>query len=120
MPANLENSAVTTGWEKVSFCSNETDYAKAFNYVDHNRLWKILQEIGIPDHFTGLLRNLYAIQEVRVRKVHRTTDLFQIGKGVSQSCILSPCLFNLHAENIMKMPGWIKHRLESRLPQIWR
>ena len=68
------------------------------------------------NHFTGLLINLYAGQEVTVRMVHRTTDLFQIWKGVSQGYILSPCLFKLHAENIMKMPGCMKHRLESRLP----
>ena len=69
--------------------------------VDHNKLWKILQEMGIPDHLTCLLRNLYGGQEATVRTGHRTTDWFQIGKGVCQGCILSPCLFNLHAEYIM-------------------
>ena len=74
------------------------DYAKAFNYVDHNKLWKILKEMGIPDHLTCLLRNLYAGQEATVKTGHGTKDWFQIGKGVHQGCILSPCLFNLYAE----------------------
>ena len=73
--------------------------------VDHNKLWKILKEMGIPDHLTCLLRNLYAGQEATVRTGHRTTDLFQIGKGVPQGCILSPCLFNLYAEYIMRNAG---------------
>ena len=73
--------------------------------MDHNKLWKILQEMGIPDHLTCLLRNLYAGQEATVRTRHRTTDWFQIGKGVRQGCILSPCLFNLYAENIMRNTG---------------
>ena len=72
-----------------------TDYAKAFDSVDHNKLWKILKEMGIPDHLICLLRNLYAGQEATVRTGHGTTDSFQIGKGVRQGCILSPCLFNL-------------------------
>ena len=76
-----------------------TDYAKAFDCVDHNKLWKILKEMGIPDHLTCLLRNLYAGQEATVRTRHGTTDWFQIGKGVCQDCILSPCL--LYAEHIM-------------------
>ena len=75
---------------------------KAFDCVDHNQLWKILQEMGIPDHLTCLLRNLYAGQEATVRPRHGTTDWFQIGKGVRQGCILSPCLFNLYAEYIMQ------------------
>ena len=78
------------------------DYAKAFDCVDHNKLWKILQEMGIPDHLTCLLRNLYAGQEGTVRTRHGTTDWFQIGKGACQGCILSPCLFNLDAEYIMQ------------------
>ena len=78
------------------------DYAKAFDCMDHNKLWKILKEMGIPDHLNCLLRNLYAGQEATVRTGHGTTDLFQIGKGVHQGCILSPCLFNLYAEYIMK------------------
>ena len=78
------------------------DYAKAFDCVDHNKLWKILKEMGILDHLTCLLRNLYAGQEANVRTGHGTTDWFQIGKGVHQGCVLSPCLFNLHAEYIMR------------------
>ena len=78
------------------------DYAKAFDCVDHNKLWKILKEMGIPDHLTCLLRNLYAGQEATVRTGHGTTDWFQIGKGVCQGCILSPCLFNLYAEYVMR------------------
>ena len=81
------------------------DYAKAFDCVDHNKLWKILKEMEIPDHLTCLLRNLYAGQEATVRSGHRTTDWFQIRKGVCQSCILSPCLFNLYAEYIMRNVG---------------
>ena len=80
------------------------DYAKAFDCVDHNKLWKILKEMGIPDHLTCLLRNLYAGQEATVRTGHETTILFQIGK-VRQGCILSPCLFNLYAEYIMRNTG---------------
>ena len=83
-----------------------TEYAKAFDYADHNKLWKILKEMGIPDHQTCLLRNLYAGQEATVRTGHGTTDWFQIGKGVRQGCILlSPCLFNLYAEYIMRKAG---------------
>ena len=78
------------------------DYAKAFDSVDHNKLWKILKEMEIPDHLTCLLRNLYAGQEATVRTGHGTTDWFQIGKGVRQGCRLSPCLFNLYVENIMR------------------
>ena len=78
------------------------DYAKAFDCVDQNKLWKILQEMGIPDHLTCLLKNLYAGEEETVRTRHGTTDWFQIGKAVHQGCILSPCLFNLYAEYIMQ------------------
>ena len=81
------------------------DYAKAFDGVDHNKLWKILREMGIPDHLTYLLRNLYAGQEATVRTGHGTTDWFQIGKGGYQGCILSPCLFNFYAEYIMRNEG---------------
>ena len=81
------------------------DYAKAFDYVDHNKLSKILKDMGIPDHLTCLLRNLYAGQEATVRTRHGTTDWLQIGKGVRQGCILSPCLFNLYAEYIMRNAG---------------
>ena len=181
MPANLENSAVTTGLEQVSFHSNPKDrqcqsmlkllhncthltrkvmlkilqarlqqyvnrelpdvqagyrkgrgtrdqivnicwifekarefqknyfyfldYAKAFDCVDHNQLWKILKEMGISDRLTCLLRNLYADQEATVRTGHGTTDWFHIGKGVRQGCILSPCLFNFYAEDIMRNAG---------------
>ena len=89
--------------ENIYFCF--IDYAKAFDCVDHNQLWKILKEMGIPDHLTCLLRNLYAGQEATVRSGHRTTDCFQIGKGVCQGCILSPCLFNFYAEYIMRNAG---------------
>ena len=78
------------------------DYTKAFDCVDHNKLWKILQEMGIPDHLTCLLRNLYAVQEATVRTGHGTTDWMQIGKGVRQGCYFSLCLFNLYAEYIMR------------------
>ena len=85
--------------KNIYFCFN--DYAKAFNSVDHNKLWKILREMGIPEHLTCLLRNLYAGQEATVRTGYGTTAWFQIGKGVRQVCILSPCLFNLYADYIM-------------------
>ena len=78
------------------------DYAKAFDCVDHNKLWKILQEMGIPDHLTCFFRNLYAGQEATVRTGHGKTDWLQIGKGICQGCILSSCLFNLYAEYIMR------------------
>ena len=100
--------------KNIYFCF--IDYAKAFDSVDHNMLWKILKEMGIPDHLTCLLRNLYAGQESIVRTGHGTTDWFQIGKGVHQGYVLPPCLFNLYAEYIMRNTGWRKHKLESRLP----
>ena len=87
----------------IYFCF--IDYAKAFDCVDHNKLWKILKEMVIPDHLTCLLRNLYAGQEATVRIGHGTTDWFQIGKGIGQGCILSPYLFNLYAEYIMRNGG---------------
>ena len=86
--------------ENIYFCF--IDYARAFDCVDHNKLWKILKEIGIPDHLTCLLRNLYAGQEATVRTGHGTADWFQIGKRVHQGCMLSPCLFSLYAEYIMR------------------
>ena len=86
--------------KNICFCF--IDYAKAFECVDHNKLWKILKEMGIPDHLTYLLRNLYAGQEATVRTGHGTTDCLQIRKGVCHSCILSPCLFNLYTEYIMQ------------------
>ena len=85
--------------KNIYFCF--IDYAKAFDCVDHNKLGKILQEMGMPDHLTCILRNLYAGQESTVRTRHGTTDWFQIGKGARQGCILSPCLFNLYVEYIM-------------------
>ena len=81
------------------------DYAKAFDCVDHNKMWKILKGMGIPDHLICLLRNLYAGQEATVRTGHRITDWFQIGRGIYEGCILSPCLFNLYAEDIMRNAG---------------
>ena len=91
-------------------------YAKVFDCVDHNKLRKILKEMGIPDHLTCLLRNLYASQETTVRTGHGTTDWFQIGKGVCQGCILSPCLFNVYAEYIMRNAELEEAQLESRFP----
>ena len=92
------------GFQKnIYFCF--IDHAKAFDCVNHNKLWKILEEMGIPDHLTCLLKNLYAGQEATVRTGYETTDWFQIGKGVCQGCILSPCLFNLYAEYIMRDAG---------------
>ena len=89
--------------KNIYFCF--IDYAKAFDYVAHNKLWKILKEMGIPDHLTYLLRNLYASQKATARNGHGTTDWFQIGKGVHQGCILSSCLFSLYAEYIMRNVG---------------
>ena len=108
-------------------------YAKAFDCVDHNKLWKILKEMGIPDHLTCLLRNLCAGKEATVRTGHGTTDWFQIGKGVRQGCIWSPCLFNFYAEYIMrnagleeaqagiKMPGEISITSDMQMtPPLWQ
>ena len=89
--------------KNICFCF--IDYAKAFDCVDHNKLWKILKEMGIRDHLTCLLRNLYSGQEATVRTGHGTTDWFQIGKGVCPGYILSPCLFNLYEEYIMSNAG---------------
>ena len=89
--------------KNIYFCF--IDYAKAFQCVDHNKLWKILREMGIPDHLTCLLRNLYAGQEATVRTGRGTTDWFQTGKGVCHGCIVSPCLFNLYAEHFMRNTG---------------
>ena len=89
--------------KNIYFCF--VDCAKAFDCVDHKKRWKILKEMGIPDHLTCLLRNLYIGQEATVRTGHGTTDWFQIGNGVRQGCILSPCLFNLYAEYIMRNAG---------------
>ena len=92
------------------------DYAKVFDCVDRNKLWKILKDMGIPDHLTCLLRNLYAGQEATVRTGHGTTDWFQIGKGVCQGCILSPYLFNFYAEYIMRNTGLEEAQAGIRLP----
>ena len=100
--------------KNICFCF--IDYAKGFDCVDHNKLWKILKEMGIPDHLTCLLRNLCAGQEATVRTGHGMTNWFQIGKGVHQGYILSPCLFNLYAEYIMRNAGLEEAQLESRLP----
>ena len=89
--------------KNIYFCF--IDYTKAFDHVDHNKLWKILQEMGTPDHLTCLLRNLCAGKEATVRTGHGTTDWFQIGKGVRQGCMLLPCLFNLYVEYIMRNAG---------------
>ena len=89
--------------KNIYFCF--TDYAKAFDCLDHHKLWNILQAFGIPDHLTWLLRNLYAGQEATVRTEPGATDWFQIGKGVCQGCVLSPCLFNLYVEYIMRNAG---------------
>ena len=114
LPTSSGSSKKQESFQKnIYFCF--IDYAKAFDCVDHNKLWKIPKEMEIPDHLTCLLRNLYAGQEATVRTGHGTTDWFQIGKGVCQGCILSPCLFNLSAEDIMEMQGQMKHKLESRL-----
>ena len=98
----------------IYFCF--IDYAKAFDCVDHNKLWKILKEMWIPDHLTCLLRNLYAGQEATVRTGHGTTDWFQLGKGVQQGCILSPCLFKLYAEYIMRNAGLEEAQAGIKIP----
>ena len=112
--------------KNIYFCF--IDYAKAFDCVDHNQLWKILKEMGIPDHLTCLLRNLYAGQEATVRTGHGTIDWLQIRKGVRQGCILSPCLFNFCVEYIMRNAGLeetqagikIAGREKYQKPQICR
>ena len=98
--------------KNIYFCFS--DYAKAFDSVDHSKLWKILKEMEIPDHLICLLRNLYVGQEATVRTGLGKTDCFQIGKGVHQGCILSPCLFNLYAEYVMRNARLDEHKLESR------
>ena len=104
LPTSAGSSKKQGSFRKnIYFCF--IDYAKVFDCVDHNKLWKILKEMGISDHLTCLLRNLYAGQEATVRPGHGPTDWFQIRKGVHQSCILSPCLFNLYAEYIMRNAG---------------
>ena len=101
--------------ENIYFCF--IDYTKALDCVDNNTVWNKLKEMGISDHLTCLLRNLYAGQEATVRTGHGTTDWFQIGKGVRQGCILSPCLSDYMQSTSCEMPSWMKHKLESRLPE---
>ena len=114
LPTSIGSSKKQEFQKNIYFCF--IDYAKAFDCVDHNKLWKILKEMEIPDHLTCLLRNLYAGQEATVRTGHGATDWLQIGKGVYQGCILSLCLFNFYAEYIMRNePRWMKHKLESRM-----
>ena len=103
LPTSAGSSKKQEFQENIYFCF--IDYAKAFDYVDHNKLWKIVKEMGMPEYLTCLLRNLYAGQEATVRAGHGTTDWFQIGKGVRQGCILSPPLFNFYAEYIMRNAG---------------
>ena len=104
LPASAGSSKKQESSRKnIFFCF--IDYAKASDCVDHNKLWKMLKEMGIPDHMTCFLRNLYVAQEATFRTGHETTDWFQIGKGVCQGCVLSPCLFNLYAEYIMRNAG---------------
>ena len=100
--------------KNIYFCL--IDYAKAFDCVDHNKLWKILKEMGIPDCLTCLLRNLHAGQEAAVRTGHGTTDWFQIGKGVRQGCILSPFLFNFYADYIIKNVGLDEAQTGIKIP----
>ena len=99
--------------KNIYFCF--IDYVKAFDCVDHNKLWKILQEMGMQDHLTCLLRNQYVGQESTVRIGRGRTIWFQKGRGVRQGCILSPCLFNSCESTSCEMPGWMNHKLESRL-----
>ena len=103
LPTSAESQKKHKSFRKTSISALLT--TKAFDCVAHNKLWKILKEMGIPDHLTCLLRNLYAGQEATVRTGHGTTDWFQTGKGVHQGCILSPCLFNLYAEYLMRNSG---------------
>ena len=102
LPASFGSSKKAREFQK-NICF--IDYAKTFDCVDHNKLWKILKKMGIPDHLAYLLRNLYAGQEATVRTGHETTNWFQIGKGVCQGFVLSPCLFNLYGEYIMRNAG---------------
>ena len=113
LPVSVESSKKQEFQKNICFI----DYPKAFDCVDHNKLWKILKETGIAEHLTCLLRNLYAGQEATVRTRQRTADCFQIGKVVRQACIMLPCLFNLHAEYIMRNAGLDEAQLESRLPR---
>ena len=113
LPTSIESLKKQEFQKNIYFCF--TDYAKAFDCVDHNKLWKILKETGIPDHLTSCLRSLYPGQEETVRTGHGTTDWLQIGRGVQQDCILSPCLFNLYVEYIMRNAGLDEAQAEIRL-----
>ena len=103
LPKSIGSSKTERVPKNIYFCF--IDYAKAFDHVEHHKLWKILKDMEISDHLTCLLRNLYAGQEATVRNGHETTDWIQIGKGVHQGCILSSCLFNFYAEYIMRNAG---------------
>ena len=110
LPISVGSQKKEQNSRKIYFCF--IDYTKAFDCVDHNKLWKILKEMEITDHMTCLLRNLYVGQEATVRTEH----WFKIGKGVCQGCILSPCLLNFYLSTSCEMPGWMNHKLESRRP----
>ena len=112
MPTSSVSSKKQEFQKNIYFCY--IDYAKAFDCVNNNKLWKILKEMGIPDYLTCLLRNLYAGQEATDRTGHGTTDWFQIGKGVRQGCILSPCLSKFYAEYIMRNAGLEEAQVKSR------
>ena len=112
LPTSAGSSKKQEFQKNIYFCF--IDYAKAFDCVDHNKLWKILKEMGMPDHLTCLLRNVYAGKEATVRTRHGTKDGFQIGKGVSRLYIVTLLIYIQSTSR--KMPGWIKHKLESRLP----
>ena len=114
LPTSVGSSKKQESSRKISISALLTK-PKPFDCVDHHKLWKILQEMGITDHLTCLLRNLYAGQEATVRTGHGTMDWFKIRKGVHQGYILSSCLFNMQNTSC-EMPGWLKHKLESRLP----
>ena len=114
LPTSAGSSKKQEFQKNIYFCF--IDYAKAFACVDHNKLWKILKEMGLPDHLTCLLRYLYAGQETTVRTGHRTTDWFQRGKGVRQGSILSSCLLTYMQSTSWETLGWLKHKLKSRLP----
>ena len=116
LPTSVGSSKKQESSRNIYFCF--IDYAKAFDCVDHNKLWKILKEMGIPDHLTCLLRNLYAGQKAKFRTGHGTTDWFQIGKGVRQGCILSPCLFNFFAEYIMRNTGMEEAQAGIKIERI--
>ena len=113
LPISAGSSKKQAFQKNIYFCF--IDYAKSFDCVDHNKLWKILKEMGIPDYLICLLRNLYAGPEATVRTGYGTTDWFQTGKGVCQGCILSPCLTSMQSTSC-EVPGWKKHKLESKFP----